>query len=103
MDKYNVLFSTDALEDIYEITKYIREKFASPALANKYFEELFDTAKSLEYMPNRFEKVEMKYIKRDNIRKVIYKNFLAFYYTDEEKQNVYILRVRYAGTDWKEI
>ena len=22
---------------------------------------------------------------------------------DEEKQNVYILRVRYAGTDWKEI
>ena len=101
MDRYDILLTTDALEDINEITKYIREKFASPTLAEKYFNELFDTVKSLEYMPGRFEKVTMKYIKRDNIRKIIYKNFLVFYHIDEEKQNVYILRVRYAGTDWK--
>lgn len=101
MDRYDILFSADALEDMYEITKYIREKFASPSLAEKYFGELFDTVKSLEYMPSRFEKVKMKYIKRDNVRKIIYKDFLAFYSIDAEKQNVYVLRVRYSKTDWK--
>ena len=103
MERYDILFSADALEDIYEITKYIKEKFASSSLAEKYFNGLFDTVKSLEYMPSRFEKITMKYIKRDNIRKIIYKNFLVFYHIDDEKQNVYILRVRYSRTDWKEI
>ena len=54
-------------------------------------------------MPNRFEKVDTKYIKRNNIRKIIYKNHLTLYATDEEKRKVYVLRVRHEKTDWKDV
>lgn len=101
MNKYSVLFSADSMEDISEITRYLREMYASSELSKKYYNELFETIKSLEFMPNRFETVKMKYIKRDNIRKVVYKQYLVFYVVNEEKSEVYILRVRHGKTDWK--
>lgn len=70
MDKYKILFSPDSLEDISEITRYLKEKYLSPELSKKYFNELFATIKSLEFMPNRFKTIKMKYIKIDNIRKI---------------------------------
>jgi len=103
LDKYEILFSIDAREDIEEITRYIKEVLALPELASIYREELLATIKELEFMPNRFEKVDTKYIKRNNIRKIIYKNHLTLYATDEEKRKVYVLRVRHGKTDWKDV
>lgn len=102
MNKYKVLFSADSMEDISEITKYLREKYVSSELSKKYHNELLETIKSLEIMPNRFATVKMKYIKRDNIRKIEYKQYLVFYVVNEEKNEVYILRVRHRKTDWKD-
>ena len=90
------------MEDISEITKYLREKYTSSELPKKYHNELLETIKSLEIMPNRFETVKMKYIKRDDIRKIEYKQYLVFYVVNEEKNEVYILRVRHGKTDWKD-
>ncbi len=47
--------------------------------------------------------IKMKYINRDNIRKIVYKNYLAFYIVNEDKRAVYVLRIRHGKTDWKEM
>ena len=102
MNKYKILFSADSIEDITEITKYLKEMYVSPKLSKRYHNELFETIRSLEIMPNRFETVRMKYIKRNDIRKIAYKQYLIFYVVNDEKKEVYILRVRHGKTDWKD-
>jgi len=102
LNKYKVLFSADSMEDISEITRYLREKYASSELSKKYHNELFETIKGLEIMPNRFETVKTKFIQRDNIKRIVYKQYLVFYVVNEEKNEVYILRVRHGKTDWND-
>ena len=101
MGKYKIVFSTEAKKDIDEIIKYLRNSFGSLEFARRYCNELLLAIKSLELFPNRFEMVKMKYIKRDDIRKMLYRNYLIFYHIDENGKNVIVLRIRHGLTDWK--
>lgn len=102
MEKYRILFSEEAMEDIKSITWYINEISESKELAKKYHEELVSDILGLELMPNRFELVKVKFIEQNNIRKLVHKNYLVFYYVNDDEKTVNVVSVINGLRDWKE-
>ena len=57
---------------------------------------------SLEYYPYRYEVINSRYEKYKDIRKLVIDNYVALYGVNEDKKEVNILRILYAGSDWLE-
>ena len=55
---------------------------------------------SLEYNPQRFAIIDNKKIKDLNVRKLIIKNYIAFYRINDEKKIVNIERILYSKSNW---
>ena len=101
MDNYKVLFSDEAMKDIEILTTYIKSTSYSPEKANKFHEELMSLIQSLNQMPNRHEIVNVKNIREDNIRRLIYDDYLIFYCVDDYKKVVHIISIVNGMQDWK--
>lgn len=100
MEKYNVQLSITAKEDIKNIINYIKYELLEPSIANKYAKLLKNELKSLEYQPQRYSIVDSNIIGYSNIRKMIIKNYIAFYRINFESKKVNIERVLYGGSNW---
>ena len=74
---------------------------SEPAIAEKYAKLIKSELDSLEYQPQRFAIIDYDIIKEYNFRKLIIKNYIAFYRIDENKKTVNIERILYGATDWK--
>lgn len=56
--------------------------------------------KGLTYYPQRYAIIDNERIKKFKIRKLIIKNYNAFYRIDEEKKVVNVERIVYGASDW---
>lgn len=101
MEKYKVKLSIQAKNDYKCIIRYIKYKLSEPAIAEKYAKLIKSELDSLEYQPQRFAIIDYDIIKEYNFRKLIIKNYIAFYRIDENKKTVNIERILYGATDWK--
>ena len=101
MEKYKVELSIQAKNDYKSIIRYIKYKLSEPAIAEKYAKLIKSELDSLEYQPQRFAIIDYDIIKEYNFRKLIIKNYIAFYRIDENKKTVNIERILYGATDWK--
>lgn len=55
----------------------------------------------LEYLPQKYAPINPETVKHDNIRKLVIKNYIAFYRINENDKIVNVERILYGGTDWK--
>lgn len=101
MEKYKVRLSIVAKNDFKSIISYIKNDLLEPTIARKYAELIKEEIKTLEYFPQKFSVIDSSIIKYDNFRKLIIKNYIAFYRINEDKKTVNIERILYGGTDWK--
>ena len=101
MEKYKVQLSIQAKNDYKSIIRYIRYELLEPIIAEKYAELIRNELNSLEYQPQKFAIIDYDIIKKYNFRKLIIKNYIAFYRINEDEKIVNVERVLYNGTDWK--
>lgn len=101
MEKYKVRLSIVAKNDFKSIISYIKNDLLEPTIARKYAELIKEEIKTLEHFPQKFSVIDPSIIKYDNFRKLIIKNYIAFYRINEDKKTVNIERILYGGTDWK--
>ena len=99
-DKYKIVLSIKAKEDLKSIVSYIRNVLNEPIIAKKYSKIIKDEIKSLNYYPQRNAVIDDDIIIDLKIRKLIIKNYIAFYRVNEEKNIVYIERVLYGASNW---
>lgn len=85
-EKYEVKVSIEAEKDLLNIIIYIKDKLKEPAISRKHTELMRKEIKSLEYFPQRYAIIDNERIKRFKFRKLIIKNYIAFYRIDEEKK-----------------
>ncbi len=79
-----------------EIARYISAELKSPAAAEKLAEELIEAAERTAAFPYANPAfVPIRPLKRE-YRKHAVKNYLIFYYVDEERKTVTVARVIYA-------
>ena len=101
MEKYKVQLSNKAKDDYKSIISYIRYELLEPNIAEKYAELIRNELNSLEYQPQKFAVIDYDIIKKYSFRKLIIKNYIAFYRINEDEKIVNVERILYNGTDWK--
>jgi len=101
LEKYKIQLSIKAKEDLKNIVRYVKYELLEPLIAQKYAELIKNEIKTLEHMPQKFAVIDTNIVKYDNFRKLIIKNYIAFYRINEEEKIVNIERILYGSTDWK--
>lgn len=94
-NRYKVQITKYALMQMEEIRNYIANELLAPQAAYNLLLEMKKMAVSLESMPERNPLVDIKKWRDQGIRKTIVKNFIIYYWTDEERQTVYITLIVY--------
>lgn len=101
MEEYNVELSIQAKEDYKGIIRYIKYKLLEPNIAERYAELIKNEINTLRYNPQKFAIIDYDMIKKYKFRKLIIKNYIAFYRINEDEKIVNVERILYGATDWK--
>ena len=99
---YKIEYLPSALRDLTEIADYIGVKLNNPEAADRLSENIVSAIDKLPEMPYRYPvyypvaSFSVKPLKME-YRKMVVRNYLVFYWVNEEKQQVTIARVIYGG------
>lgn len=93
--QYKVQITKYALEQMEELKMYITNELLAPQAAYNLFLEMKNKVASLSSMPERNPLVAAKKWRKQGIRKIVVKNFIMYYWIDEQQQIVHITAVVY--------
>lgn len=100
---YKLVYLPAALDDMVSIVKYISVHLSNPAAAERLAEEMISQAEKLTVMPYKCIIYMTNRIFRHEYRKLMIKNYIMFYYIDEDTKTITIARVLYARRNYKEL
>lgn len=101
LKKYKVQLSNKAKDDYKSIIRYIGYELLEPNIAEKCAELIKNELNSLGYQPQKFAIIDYDIVKKYNFRKLIIKNYIAFYRINENEKIVNVERILYGETDCK--
>lgn len=97
---YQVEFLPSAQADMEEIVRYISREMCNPMAAENLAADFVKTADSLSLFPYTHEAyIPIRPLKHE-YRKVLVKNYLMFFWVEEEKKTVIVARVIYSARDY---
>ena len=102
-DRYNYVLTESAEADIDEAFDYIANELVNPDAASAFADELEEKLEEICKTPKAGRPLHNPYLKRDDVRRVLVKNNIAYYRIDEEKENIVVLRVVYNRRDKNKI
>ncbi len=97
--RYKVKLTIQAIGQIKETVQYISKILLEPETAQKWADALQREIAKLDSMPSRYPLTEQEPWHTEGIRKMPFKNFLVYYWIDEEKKTVWITAVIYGRRD----
>ena len=96
---YKLEYLPVAQRDMIEIVRYISEELKNPIAADRLAVELVGAAESVLTFPYALPVYQPIRSLKHEYRKILVRNFLIFYWVDEEKKLVTVARVVYAKRD----
>lgn len=100
MDKYAVMLTNRALQDLDGIYTYIAKNLLEPGIALKLVDEIEAAVLSLDEMPHRCPERQVGAYAGRGYRQLIVKNYTAIYRVDDESNQVIVITVRYAPSQF---
>ena len=97
--RYEVKLTTQAIEQIQETVQYISKILLEPETARKWSDTLQCEIAKLDSMPLRHPLTKEEPWHTKGIHKMPIKNFLVYYWIDEDKKIVWITAVIYERRD----
>ena len=98
-EKYQVVYSPQALDDIKGIYAYIAFSLNAVATARKQVERIRKEIRSLSTMPERYVLVQWEPWNDLGLRKMAVNNFVVFYLVKKREHMVTVVRILYGGMD----
>ena len=98
-DRYNYVLTESAEADIDEAFDYIAHELVNPDAASAFADELEVKLEEICKTPKAGRLVYNPYLKRDDIRRVLVKNYIAYCLIDEDEAKIVVLRVVYNRRD----
>lgn len=100
---YNLEYLPVARQDMVDIVRYISRELNNPIAANQLAVELIEAGDSIPTMPYANPAyIPIRPLKHE-YRKLLVRNYIMFYWLDEEKKLVTVARVVYAKRDYKKL
>ncbi|MBR1628245.1 MAG: type II toxin-antitoxin system RelE/ParE family toxin [Lachnospiraceae bacterium] len=101
--QYKFEFTKLAETDIDETISYICEELHNSEAASSFVEELEEKLDEVCKNPKIGRLVENEFLRLDNVRRFLVKNYVAYYIVDDDSYRVVVLRVVYGKRDQIEI
>lgn len=96
---YTVKLTPHAVVQIQETMVYISKVLMAPETATAWANYLEKEIAGLDSMPSRFSMVDEEPWRSIGYRKMPVKNFIVYYYVDEEAKTVWVTAVVYGRRD----
>ena len=96
---FNVVYSSEARQDLRDIYEYIAYELLVPETAAGQTERIMKAIRSLEQMPMRHRLYEEEPWHSQGIHKLPAKNYLIYFWVDEEAKKVQIIGIIYGRRD----
>ena len=103
MEHYRVAVSALAERDLRDIVRYISAQFSAPMTAAKMMDAIEDALAGVADMPQKFPAVTDERLASMGYSKLVVKNYMVFFTTNEPSKVVDIVRILYAKRDWMRI
>ena len=103
MEKYTVIYSPEAMDDLRSIYSYIAFKLKEPDIAKKLVDKIRNDIRKLDEQPERYAPVEWEPWKSMGMRKLPIGNYVVLYLTDNGQKEVSITRIFYDGRNIEKI
>ncbi|MBO5413103.1 MAG: type II toxin-antitoxin system RelE/ParE family toxin [Clostridia bacterium] len=100
MERYKIQLSIKAKNDYKRIVNYLKNELLEPSIANRYAELINSEIQNLECFPQKYNIIDDDIIKKLEYRKLIIKNYIAFYRINEKEKIVEIHRILYGASNW---
>ena len=100
---YQLEFLPIARQDMTEIASYISQELCNPSAAEKLANDLIQAAGRLVDFPFINAVHQTNKPLRKEYRKLIVKNYIIFYWIDEDEKRVTVARVIYGRRNYDEI
>jgi addiction module RelE/StbE family toxin len=100
MARYKVVLAEPAKNDLQKIAHYISLELGEPETASRVNKTLREAISSLSDSPRKYPPVTDEQLARRGYRKLLVKNYIAFFTVDEQSGTVNVERVLYTRRDW---
>ena len=100
MAEYRVDVSVPAENDLRDIVRYISAQFAAPMTAARMLDDIETALAGLVEMMQKSPSVTDERLAAMGYRKLLVKNYIAFFTIDEKAKVVDVERILYARRDW---
>lgn len=98
-NKYEIKVTRQALEQMREIAHYISYDLMAPEAADNLLDDLKASILKLSVLPKKYPLIEEEPWRSEGVRKIVVKNFLVYYWIDEEYNKVQVTTVIYSKRD----
>jgi len=98
-EEYNVSITAQAQEQLRDIIRYITYTLQAPGTALKMLDSLEKEISSLSVFPNRVALTEEEPWHSQGIHKMPFKNYLVYFWVDEQAKVVHVTGVIYGRRD----
>lgn len=102
MGEYKIQLSIRAKNDYKKIINYLKNELLEPSIAYNYAELIKSELQTLEYSPERYAIIDDDIVKELEFRKLIIKNYIAFYKINKKEKIVEVHRILYGASNWIE-
>lgn len=99
MGEYEVKITPQASSQMLEIFNYISATLEAPIAAERLLDELQKSILSLDTMPKRVALVDEEPWRSYGVHKMPVKNFLIYFWVNDEQKEVHITAVIYGRQD----
>ena len=99
MEQWKIIYSNQSRVDLLNIDNYIRYDLLSPMAANRITDKFLNMIKNLNSMPKRYPLYPEEPWYSLGLRYFPVENYIVFYYPEDNKQIVQIIRIMYSGQD----
>ena len=93
METYNVIYSPEAASDLRSIYSYIAFTLKEPDIAKNLVNEIRAEIRKLDHQPERYAPVDWEPWHSMGMRKLPIKNYVAFYWVDDDTNGVNVTRI----------
>lgn len=98
-NKYEIKVTRQALEQMREIAHYISYDLMAPEAADNLLDDLKASILKLSVLPKKYPLIEEEPWRSEGVRKIVVKNFLVYYWINEEYNKVQVTVVIYSKRD----
>jgi len=103
MNSYSVNITGSAEIDLNDIISYIANQFDAEETAQTMLEIIEEKLSSLATFPERAPIIDDERLRLMGYRKIMIKNYIAFFSIDKANSIVNVERVIYMRRDWQQI